>query len=236
MCRIWPNIFFFLIHDLLFFVVHSSSTTAFCQETTQQDPDMAANDIAAHDIPLSLILGRSVSEGFIRKSDPELHETFADEVHYNEGHKTITTNSHQSTQRVPLSQSTAIYNHRIGLASTTTHSRHPKQVSTLNVLNSRRAYQSTATTTTTINGGIGAKTRPAARGYGLPDFSSDESDFNNEDSDQSDNEQDHTQPHRNGAQQYIPPANNPAHYVAHITGRMDPWEAQMRQIQDLGKV
>ncbi|KAG0298258.1 Nuclear pore complex nucleoporin component [Linnemannia gamsii] len=199
---------------------------------------MAANDIAAHDIPLSLILGRSVSEGFIKRNDPEL-KTFADKVVHNEGHKTITTNGHQSTQRVPLSQSTAIYNHKIGLASTTTHSRHPKRASTLNVLNSRRAPQTaatTTTTTTTTNGGVGANTRQAARGYGLPDFSSDESDFNSEDSDLSDNEQDHTQPHRNGASQYIPPANNPAHYVAHITGRMDPWEAQMQQIQDLGKV
>ncbi|KAF9148595.1 hypothetical protein BG015_009657 [Linnemannia schmuckeri] len=197
---------------------------------------IAVNDFAAHDLPISLILGRSVSDGFIKKNDPELNQAFTDTACNSEGHEITTANIHQSTQRVPLSQSTAIYNHRIGLASTTTRPRsnQPKRASNWNILNGRRASHKAAKATTT-NGGVSAKMRPAACGYGLPDFSSDESDFSNEDSDLSDTEQGHTQPHCNVALQYIPPANNPAHYVAHITGRMDPWEAQMQQIQDLGK-
>ncbi|KAK3833831.1 MAG: GLE1-like protein-domain-containing protein [Linnemannia elongata] len=195
--------------------------------------EMAINDFAAHDLPISLILGRSVSEGFIKKNDPELGRPFTVEVDNIHEYNTPTTaNNHQSTHRVPLSQSSSIYSHRIGLASTTSRPRsnHPKRATTLNVLNGRRASHTATTATTSINGGVGAKMRPTARGYGLPDFSSDESDFSNGDSDLSDSEQGH-----HGVPKYIPPANNPAHYVAQITGRMDPWEAQMQQIQDLGK-
>lgn len=198
--------------------------------------EMAENDSAANDLPINVILARSVSSGFIKKNDPELSRPFTDEVdNIDEYNAAITANNHQSTHRVPLSQSTSIYSHRIGLASTTTRPRssYPKRATTVNVLNGRRAPHTA--TTTTANGGVGAKMRPAARGYGLPDFSSDESDFSNGDSDLSDSEQGLYHPHRNGALQYIPPANNPAHYVAQITGRMDPWEAQMQQIQDLGK-
>ncbi|KAG9067320.1 hypothetical protein KI688_012103 [Linnemannia hyalina] len=196
--------------------------------------EMAINDSAAHDLPISLILGRSVSEGFIKLNDPELSRPFDNIDEYN---TTTAANSHHSTHRVPLSQSTSIYSHKIGLVSTTTRPRsnHPKRATTLNVFNGRRASHTATTTTTTTNGGVGEKTRPVACGYGLPDFSSDESDFSNGESDLSDSEQDYNRPHRDGAPQYIPPANNPAHYVAQITGRMDPWEAQMQQIQDLGK-
>ena len=200
---------------------------------------MAISDSAAQDLPISLILGRSVSEGFIKKNDPELSKPFTVEVdNIGEYNTTTTANNHQSTHRVPLSQSTSIYSHRIGLASTTTRPRsnHPKRATALNVLNGRRASHTATKTTTTTNGGVGAKMKPVACGYGLPDFSSDESDFSNGDSDLSDSEQGHNHPRRDGAPQYIPPANNPAHYVAQITGRMDPWEAQMQQIQDLGKV
>ncbi|KAG0373535.1 hypothetical protein BGX24_011574 [Mortierella sp. AD032] len=128
----------------------------------------------------------------------------------------------------------AIYNQKIGLTSTTTrpHSNKPKSTSTINVLNSssRRAQAQIVT-----NGGVA---KPVARGYGLTDFSSDESDFSSDLSDSDEGAPStvtNGRPHRSGVPQYIPAANNPAHYVAHITGRMDPWEAKMQQIQDLGK-
>ncbi|KAF9920222.1 hypothetical protein FBU30_009979 [Linnemannia zychae] len=195
--------------------------------------------MAANDLPINLILGRSVNDGFLQRDDPKIAQqqlarpngTLLDGVT-----KTTTNinNSARHTQRLPLSQSAAIFNHKIGHSSTTAqnYTTQPRLNNTINVLNnsSRRGAHTASST---------SKASTVARGYGLADFSSEESDF---DSDLSDNEQQHLdhplkQSYGNGAvaSQHVFSANNPAYYVAHITGRMDPWEAQMQQIQDLGK-
>ncbi|KAF9909063.1 hypothetical protein EC991_009124 [Linnemannia zychae] len=195
--------------------------------------------MAANSLPLSIILGRSVSEGYIKQNDPEYAELLQSSERLTDDEEEITTpataNSGAShTQRILLSQSTAIYNHKIGLRSTVNrpHSEKPKRANSINVLNSSRT--SRRDPPAGANGVVGARSVIVARGYGLADFSSDESDYSSGLSDSDDGVAASTNG-RNGMQQYIPAANNPAHYVAHITGRMDPWEAKMQQIQDLGK-
>ncbi|KAF9131756.1 hypothetical protein BGW39_001358 [Mortierella sp. 14UC] len=204
---------------------------------------MAANSLppAANSLPLSIILGRSVSEGYIKQNDPEYTELLRSRRRITDDEEETTTpatatSNAPHTQRVPLSQSAAIYSHKIGLRSTTTrpYSDRPKRVGTINVLNSSRTSRRDPAAGT--NGDTGARPVPVARGYGLTDFSSDESDYSSDLSDSDDGVvAAATTNGRSGATRYIPAANNPAHYVAHITGRMDPWEAKMQQIQNLGK-
>ncbi|KAG0213291.1 hypothetical protein BGX33_003041 [Mortierella sp. NVP41] len=188
---------------------------------------MQDSDMAATDLPLSLILSRSVSEGYLKRDNPELLQLRSNGS---------LRNDLDGRQRMPLSQSTTIYNHRIGLTSTTrsrSSSSKPKRTGTFNLISSRRR-----TSQAIMVDGDGEYPRPSSpRGYGLLDSSSDESDFDNSGSDLSDDgEQDSRLNGRGGlTQQHVPAASTPAHYVAHITGRMDPWEAQMQKIQDLGK-
>ncbi|KAF9186928.1 hypothetical protein BGZ51_001238 [Haplosporangium sp. Z 767] len=190
--------------------------------------------MAEQDLQLKFILRRSLAEGPVRDDDSELEQLRRSSariaslqggnINNNEDDNRGLVTS--TTKR--LSQNPDIYYHKIGLASTT------------------RARASRSNRLNTINQSDSSRRPPTGPvcGYGITDFSSDEEEsFSDSDRGGKDGGRSISGPlshsKATGKVANAPvktvSLNSPAHYVAHITGRMDPWEMQMQKLQNLGK-
>ncbi|KAF9102760.1 hypothetical protein BGX27_010865 [Mortierella sp. AM989] len=193
--------------------------------------------MAANDLPLELILRRSISDGFLHSNDPELERLRHSQ---RQGVKTPLddkedgySSSDSSSRHVPLSKDPSIYFQKVGLTSTQRSK--PSKTRTLNTTLNYRESQ----------GGSGGHSRGTTyrRGYGLSEISTseeeDSSSSSSEDYDTSDSEDEafpvssrrfanpgKVLPSTGGRNQEL------AHYVAHITGRIDPWELRMQKLQE----
>ncbi|KAF9918337.1 hypothetical protein BX616_009234 [Lobosporangium transversale] len=123
-----------------------------------------------------------------------------------------------------------------------------------NTINNRRNSQ-TSRLSAGINGSLSSHYRPPPRGYGLTEYStSEEEEEEEEEKDQdsftdedeyyfttdSEDEASPVVPNRTAKSGALPgPVDRNklelAHYVAHITGRMDPWDLKLQQLQEEGK-
>ncbi|KAF9941815.1 hypothetical protein BGZ67_003905 [Mortierella alpina] len=179
-------------------------------------------------LPFELILKHSITEGHIRDDDPELAQLrLSRGTRGSSGHgiEDVDLTRSQLSRR-PLSQSPSIYYQNVGLASTVRAKHRNGSSAAMNSINnSHRA---------TNNGSSDRRRTSVKSGYGLADFSSDE----DSDDDYSGSDKENgTTPAGTGLGKdcrTIDP-NSPAHYVAHITGRMDPWELKMQKLQESGK-
>ncbi|KAG0366832.1 GLE1-like protein-domain-containing protein [Gamsiella multidivaricata] len=188
--------------------------------------------MAANDLPLNLILRRSVTEGFLKEDDPELalHQSLSNDSSRLEDEENSAPLDTTSSSRLPLSQDPTIYYHKIGLSSTRRRSKSSRSQS-LNTINTRRTSQ---------NYGDSAEIyRTPVSGYGLNDCSTSEDDDYSDDTSDSEEEAYPVAPHRFADQRKklggVSSTADSAHYVALITGRMDPWEIQMQKLQEEGK-
>lgn len=166
--------------------------------------------MATHDLPIEFILSRSLSEGIVEKDDPNLVS-------------------------VRLSQSRAN-----GLALFPSR---PLKSNILNTINGSKKYSAH------INSSRFADHRhKSVSGYGLADSSSSE-ESDNDFSDRDDYSfggprsvatvsgmNTRAAETKSTARKNQPKTNSHVDYVAHITGRMDPWELQIQKLRDEGKV
>ncbi|KAF9966186.1 hypothetical protein BGZ70_003041 [Mortierella alpina] len=180
-------------------------------------------------LPFELILRHSITEGHIRDDDPELAQLRLSKGARNSlGHGIEDVDLARSQlSRHPLSQSSSIYYQNVGLASTVrAKHRNGSNAAMSSVHNGHRA----------TNKDSGERRRS---GYGLVDFSSEDEDSNSDGhgcgSDQEDGADDTGSGAGLGKDSRTIDPNSPAHYVAHITGRMDPWELKMQKLQESGK-
>ncbi|KAF9989344.1 hypothetical protein BGZ75_006633 [Mortierella antarctica] len=183
-------------------------------------------------LPFELILKHSITEGHIRDDDPELAQLrLSRGTRGSSGHEIEDVDLTRSQlSRRPLSQSPSIYYQNVGLASTVRAKHRNGSSAAMNSINnSHRA---------TNNGSSDRRRTSVKSGYGLADFSSDEDSDEDSDDDYSGSDKENgTTPAGTGLGKdcrTIDP-NSPAHYVAHITGRMDPWELKMQKLQESGK-
>ncbi|KAF8929800.1 GLE1-like protein-domain-containing protein [Dissophora ornata] len=172
------------------------------------------------ELPLEFVLRRSVTEGVVKPDDPELARLRA-----SRDSRRLLLKDEDDFQRnaVPLSQNPSIYNQRIGLQSTIRRDHSPISHTINNHRNSP------------------APGLAAGSGYGLDDYTtSEEEDYAADDCsyDTSDSEEAMyaVAPSRRAKKQDSNfRGSEQAHYVAHITGRIDPWEMQMQKLQEEGK-
>ncbi|KAG0251449.1 hypothetical protein BG011_007603 [Mortierella polycephala] len=190
--------------------------------------------MAEQDLQLKFILRRSLADGIVYNDDPELEQLRRSSVHSASPQGSNINNNEDNGRGLVastakrLSQNPDIYFHKIGLASTT------------------RAKASRSSRLNTINQSGSSRhplTGPVC-GYGIIDFSSEEEEsFSDSDREGKDDGQGISGPlnysKTTGKATNAPvkavDLNSPAHYVAHITGRMDPWEMQMQKLQNFGK-
>ncbi|KAG0339086.1 Nuclear pore complex nucleoporin component [Podila horticola] len=166
--------------------------------------------MAKHDLPIEFILSRSLSEGIVKKEDPNL-----------------------LSLRLSKSKATK-------LASFPSQ---PLKNNLLNTINGSNKYS------TRVDSSSFADHRyKSVSGYGLADSSSEESE-----SDFSDNDNDYSfggkrsmttisststrvsETRSTTRQNRTTYPNSHVDYVAHITGRIDPWELQIQKLRDEGK-
>lgn len=169
--------------------------------------------MATHDLPIEFILSRSLSEGIVKKDDPNLVS-------------------------VRLSQCRAN-----GLASFPSR---PLKSNILNTINGSKKYSAHIDSIRFAD-----HRHKSVSGYGLADSSSSEetdSDFSDRDDDDYSfvgkrsvatvsTTNTRASETKNTARKNRPmKPNSHVDYVAHITGRMDPWELQIQKLRDEGKV
>ncbi|KAF9411164.1 hypothetical protein BGZ94_001420 [Podila epigama] len=169
-----------------------------------------------HDLTLDLVLGRSLSDGIPKHEDP------VPSILHAQSRRTLTTKSTTQSSKKP----------------TTTF----RGMRTINSAAKHSYEQGTRIDSTEYR---------SPCGYGLDDYSSDDSDEHSEQSedDNSNNtiknistsrstlaplqRQSNPTKEKNAARPIDP--NSPVDYVAHITGRMDPWEVQVQKLREEGK-
>lgn len=167
--------------------------------------------MATHDLPIEFILSRSLSEGIVKKEDPNLLS-------------------------LRLSKSKAKK-----LASFPSQ---PLKNNLLNTINGSNKYSARVDSSSFAD-----HRYKSVSGYGLADSSSEESE-----SDFSDNDNDYSfggkrsmttisststrvsETRSTTRQNRTTYPNSHVDYVAHITGRIDPWELQIQKLRDEGKV
>ncbi|KAG0203114.1 hypothetical protein BGX28_004509 [Mortierella sp. GBA30] len=200
---------------------------------------------AAQDLPLGFILRHSLSEGYIHRDDPELNQ-----LRLSQGTRdsNFENGYDDDVPRRPLSQNPSIYYQKVGLTSTVranhrvNSSNNNNNKSSSNALNTFNNLHRSSSVKQ--NGGTGNQRhhRPSSSvsGYGLADFSTseeEESDSYDESSIGFGSEDEEEAVRSSGVSKTsrsVDP-NSPAHYIAHITGRMDPWEMKMQKLQASGK-
>ncbi|KAF9433752.1 hypothetical protein BGZ76_009032 [Entomortierella beljakovae] len=194
----------------------------------------------ANELPLDFILQRSVSDRLTNPDNLELdrlsisqtepRRELEPEQEQKQDEKDIEDNS-LNKNHIPLSKDPSIYYQKIGLTST-----QRSRPSKLNTINSTLSRNGSA----------------VRRGYGLDDFSTSEEEDENDDNGNTDSDDDEylTSDSEDEAfpvssRRYANPGKQPsdlegrntelAHYVAHITGRIDPWELKMQRVQEEGR-
>ncbi|KAF9357666.1 hypothetical protein BGX26_003341 [Mortierella sp. AD094] len=192
--------------------------------------------MAANELPLELILQRSILDGPINPDDLELSRLRLSQRQgsnspLDEEQEQDHTSHHNN--HIPLSKNPSIYYQKIGLTST--QRARPTKSVYLNTFNSRASRSRSGD-----DAGLHRK------GYGLSEFSSSEEEDSSEDDDNysydtSDSEEAFPVSSRRYANpgRVLPDVGGRnqelAHYVAHITGRIDPWELKMQKVQEEGK-
>ncbi|KAG0294040.1 hypothetical protein BGZ98_001935 [Dissophora globulifera] len=205
------------------------------------------------DYPLEFVLRRSVNDGPIKPDDPELARLRSAQAarlqqqqqqqQQQEEIRPSVFHAGDSTRKalLPLSQDPAIYNHKIGLKSTTTRPSNTPSRGSLNTINNSRRR------------GVNASTA-APSGYGLSEFTTSEEEDDDDDDEGNSEDEDSAEDTSDSEEEVYPVAprrvakpgkklsqvlrtttSEPAHYVAHITGRIDPWEMRMQKLQEEGK-
>ncbi|KAG0096871.1 hypothetical protein BGZ93_003883 [Podila epicladia] len=168
--------------------------------------------MATHDLPIEFILSRSLSEGIVKKDDPNLLS-------------------------LRLSQSRAN-----DLASF--RPSQPLKINLVSTINRSKKYSTRVDSSSFSN-----NRHNNVSGYGLADSSSSEesdSDFSDEDNSYpfgakrsvttlSSTSTRMSDTKSIARQNQITNPNSHVDYVAHITGRMDPWELQIQKLRDEGK-
>ncbi|KAG0033100.1 hypothetical protein BGZ82_006254 [Podila clonocystis] len=167
--------------------------------------------MTTHGLPIEFILSRSLSEDIVEKDDSSLLS-------------------------LRLSQSRAN-----GLVSF--RPSQPPKNNFLNTINGSKQYS-----THVDSGRFADNCRKSVSGYGLADSSSSEeseSDFSDEDYSYSGGKRSVTTPSSTGTQisgtksttrqNRTTNPNSHVDYIAHITGRIDPWELQIQKLRDEGK-
>ncbi|KAF9577710.1 hypothetical protein BGW38_006899, partial [Lunasporangiospora selenospora] len=160
--------------------------------------------------------------------------------------------------RTPLSRDASIYFQTIGLKSTIQSKTDPQPKSTLS---QKPTARQTLNTINSKGDQCAGKEKVVISGYGLADFSSsDESDaepqsncrdfrepgrgyglFGSDSDISSDSDSDELYSDdkncisERGATRRNTASTGHAHYVAHITGRMDPWEKKMQKVREESK-
>ncbi|KAF9960782.1 hypothetical protein BGZ72_005947 [Mortierella alpina] len=190
---------------------------------------------AKQGLPFELILRHSISEGRIRDDDPELAQLRLSQGTRDasgRGIEDVDLTCNQLSRR-PLSQSPSIYYQNVGLASTVRAKHRTGSGAALNAISNNHHHKSAGN-----KGPSDTRRRtPIVSGYGLADFSSDEEDSDSDNDYYGSDTEDDTSAVGAGLgknSRTVDP-NSPAHYVAHITGRMDPWELKMQKLQESGK-
>ncbi|KAF9387920.1 hypothetical protein BGX21_000435, partial [Mortierella sp. AD011] len=190
--------------------------------------------MATNELPLELILRRSITDGPITPDDLELTKLSLSQrqglnstLDEEEQDYTLYRNNH-----IPLSKNPSIYYQKIGLTST--QRARPTKSIYLNTFNSRASRSRS-----------GEDAASHRSGYGLSEFSSEEEASSEDDNysyETSDSEEEaFTVSSRRYANpgRVLPDAGGRsqelAHYVAHITGRIDPWELKVQKLQEEGK-
>ncbi|KAG0008565.1 hypothetical protein BGZ80_003296 [Entomortierella chlamydospora] len=181
--------------------------------------------MATNELPLELILRRSITDGPINPDDLELTKL---RLSQKQGLSSPLDEEEEQdyilhhNNHIPLSKNPSIYYQKIGLTST--QRTKPTKSIYLNTFNSRASRSRS-----------GEDAVSHRSGYGLSEFSSSEEEVSSEDDnysyDTSDSEEEafplssrryanpgRVLPDADGRSQEM------AHYVAHITGRIDPWE------------
>ncbi|KAF9572237.1 hypothetical protein EC968_010103 [Mortierella alpina] len=181
-------------------------------------------------LPFELILRHSITEGHIRDDDPELVQLRLARAPRNSSGRGIEDVDFTRDQlsRRPLSQSPSIYYQNVGLASTVRAKHKTGSNAVKNLTNNSHR----------ITKGSGERRRTSAvSGYGLADFSSSSEDSDSDEDYYGSDKEDGTAVAGtgHGKDSRTVDSNSPAHYVAHITGRMDPWELKMQKLQESGK-
>ncbi|KAG0004801.1 hypothetical protein BGZ79_008046 [Entomortierella chlamydospora] len=192
--------------------------------------------MATNELPLELILRRSITDGPINPDDLELTKL---RLSQKQGLSSPLDEEEEQdyilhhNNHIPLSKNPSIYYQKIGLTST--QRTKPTKSIYLNTFNSRASRSRS-----------GEDAVSHRSGYGLSEFSSSEEEVSSEDDnysyDTSDSEEEafplssrryanpgRVLPDADGRSQEM------AHYVAHITGRIDPWELKVQKLQEEGR-
>ncbi|KAF9206341.1 hypothetical protein BGZ49_002631, partial [Haplosporangium sp. Z 27] len=186
--------------------------------------------MAAHELPLKLILQRSISDGLSQSNDLELERLRLQQGKGLQNSQDSIEEEDYDNEHVPLSKNPSIYYQKIGLVSTQ-RTRPSKSNSLSHTLNYRGSQ----------NGSGDAITH--RRGYGLSEIStSEEEDSSEEDEDDYNTSDSEDEVFPVSSRRYANPGNTVsntggknqeiAHYVAHITGQIDPWELKMQKVQE----